>query len=291
MEETHHGSFFTPVKLDVFAVNGVEFFLEELPGILEKYPFLEFPHKQSFYMLLYVEHATGEVTIDKEKIKLDQPKFVLIKPGYVCSLSLGRSDRGKLFCFTDDFFSLRYNENILGRFSVLQPNACHFIRISEEEKKHLNNLSVLIKREYDARQPEQRKVLRSYLNILLFELDRLYSPQGNVLKKTGKKEKVNQFEHLIDNHFLQKRLPSEYADILNISTNYLNKICKEVVGISAGEMIRSRVILESKRMLQYTNKTVKEVSFSMGFESVSYFITFFGKQTGMPPEQFRKMSN
>ncbi len=291
MVEKYNMLLSSPLMLNVLEEASTDFWMGPLGGILERYPFLEYPHRQSFYMLLYVEAASGEVIIDKEKIRLDHPKVVIIKPGFICSLMTNRMDRGTVFCFTDDFFSLRYNDNILTRFSLFQINARHFVRISEEHKTHLDVLTGLIKKEYMFKQMEQGKVLRSYLNILLFDLERLYNPHGTLSDKTIKQEKISHFESLIDDHFQHKKLPSDYAELLNISTNYLNKICKEVAGIPAGELIRKRVMLEAKRLLQYTNKTIKEVSFALGFESASYFITFFRKQTGSTPEQFRKMSN
>src|SRR5690606_22252340 len=64
MEENQRAPLPPPVSLDVFGNGKVDFWMGDLEGILEKYPFLEYPHKQSFYMLLYVEQAAGEVTID-----------------------------------------------------------------------------------------------------------------------------------------------------------------------------------------------------------------------------------
>jgi len=86
-------------------------------------------------------------------------------------------------------------------------------------------------------------------------------------------------------------MPSFYADKLNVTANYLNKICKREVGKTAGDMIRKRIIIEAQRYLHYTNLTINEIAFDLGFENASYFITFFKKQTYFTPEQFRKNAN
>src|SRR5690554_7006598 len=83
-------------------------------------------------------------------------------------------------------------------------------------------------------------------------------------------------------------MPSAYADLLNISPNYLNKICKEETGRTAGDLIRKRITIEAQRLLHYTNYTVNEIADQLGFENSSYFVTFFKKHTRTTPDKFRK---
>jgi AraC family transcriptional activator of pobA len=269
--------------------NGVRhFWLDQLSGLLENYPDLESPHKQDFYSLIIVEEAEGEIIIDNHKIPLDKAKAITIKPRCINSIDINREAKGKIICFTEDFFSLRYNNNILYQFSFLQREAKPYIRLTNEQKARWDILGKLISEEYFLRKRETKKVLRSYLNIMLFELERLYNPAGVVKNKNIKQEKVHEFEQLIECHFETKKLPSAYADLLNISPNYLNKICKEETGQTAGDLIRKRITIEAQRLLHYTNYSVNELANKLGFENTSYFVTFFKKQTGATPEQFRK---
>ena len=135
------------------------------------------------------------------------------------------------------------------------------------------------------------EILPVQLNIVLFELERLYNPTGFVKSKNLKQEKVHEFEQLIDKHFETKKLPSAYAELLHVSPNYLNKICKEETGQTAGDLIRKRITIEAQRLLHYTNYNINEIADKLGFENTSYFVTFFKKQTETPPEQFRKNKN
>jgi len=61
-----------------------------------------------------------------------------------------------------------------------------------------------------------------------------------------------------------------------------------MLDISAGELIRNRVILEAKRLLINLNMTVAEIADSLNFKDNSYFARFFKKYTGSTPEEFRK---
>jgi AraC-like DNA-binding protein len=96
------------------------------------------------------------------------------------------------------------------------------------------------------------------------------------------------FQQLIEQHFRELKSPSQYADQLHITANYLNSLCKKRAGKSAGELIRQRILLESKRLLAHTDLSVSEVAFQLQFEDNSYFGRFFRKYTGMSPGAFRK---
>lgn len=278
----------TVCNIGLFGNSVRHFWLNELSGILEKFPALEFPHKQDFYTLIILEEAQGEIVIDNQKIRLDRAKAIIIKPSCINSIDITRKAKGTIICFTEDFFSLRYNNNILYQFSFLQREAKPYIRLSNEQKSKWDTLIKLLSEEYSLKKIETKKVLRSYLNIVLFELERLYNPIGFVKSKNLKQEKVHKFEQLIDKHFETKKLPSAYAELLHISPNYLNKICKEETGQTAGDLIRKRITIDAQRLLHYTNYNINEIADKLGFENSSYFITFFKKQTEITPEQFRK---
>jgi len=282
---------FIVYNIGMFGDGVRHFWLNELTGLLEKFPALEFPHKQDFYTLIIVEDAEGEILIDNQRIRLDRAKVIIIKPHCINSIDINSKAKGTIICFTEDFFSLRYNNNILYQFSFLQSEAKPYIRLSNEQKEKWDVLLKLLSEEYILQRRETKKVLRSYLNIILFELERLYNPMGFVMGNSIKQQKVLEFERLIDKHYETKKLPSAYAELLHLSPNYLNKICKEVTGQTAGELIRKRITIEAQRLLHYTNYSVKEIADKLGFENYSYFVTYFKKQTGITPEQFRKRQN
>jgi AraC-like DNA-binding protein len=99
---------------------------------------------------------------------------------------------------------------------------------------------------------------------------------------------LNQFRQLIEKHFRLLRLPKEYAELMYITPNYLNALCQDVTGKSAGDLIRDRIILEAKRFLTNANMDISEISYELNFQDNSYFTRFFKKSTGITPEVFRK---
>lgn len=249
---------------------------------------LQAPHKNDFYTILFLDNAVGVVQIDNADVHLEQFKIIVIEPGCVNTIIFTGKALGKVICFTETFFSLRYNNNILNHFDFLQTENRVVSEVSKSQSEKFESLLKLIHEEYLLHAEEGMHLLRSYINIILFELERLLSPEIVRRKTDMKWDKMNQFKKLIEQEYSNHKLPSYYADQLNITTNHLNKLCKGETGKTAGDLIRKYILIESQRRLRFTTLSINEIADELGFESPSYFITFFKKQVGITPEQFRK---
>jgi len=93
---------------------------------------------------------------------------------------------------------------------------------------------------------------------------------------------------LLERGFTQKS-PHQYAVDLNISPAYLNECIKSVTGKPVSYWVQHELILESKRLLHYSDLSVKEIAYKLGFDDHAYFSRFFAKNTGMGASQFRKL--
>ena len=99
---------------------------------------------------------------------------------------------------------------------------------------------------------------------------------------------LRNFQHLIEKHFRTIKLPKEYAGLLYITPNHLNALCQDLLGKTAGDLIRDRVLLEAKRLLTNAGISVTQIAYDLNFQDNSYFNRFFKKNEGMTPEEFRK---
>ena len=275
-------------NIGVYGDNAKKFRISGLDNLTRDFPILCQPHKQDFYAFLIIDEAAGAVHIDGRKIVTDTPGIIIIKPGCIATITLAGEARGRLICFAEEFFSLRYNNNILNQFSFLQGEAAPYIPLMREQMERMGQLLDFLQEEFLQQRPGADTALRSYLNIFLFELERLYHPAEAVKSLTVRQEKMQRFRELVGRNFKEKKLPSDYADMLNVSPNYLNKICREETGETAGCLIRKHITVEARRLLHYTNYSVKEIAAKLGFGHSSYFVTFFKKQTMQTPELFRK---
>jgi AraC-like DNA-binding protein len=97
-----------------------------------------------------------------------------------------------------------------------------------------------------------------------------------------------QFKALIAVHLKTVKSPAQYASMLHISPTYLNEAVKKITGFPAGYWIQYVILLEAKRLLFYTSKSIKEIAFELGYDDHTYFTRLFTKQLGIPPTLFRE---
>ncbi|WP_428327696.1 helix-turn-helix domain-containing protein [Mucilaginibacter sp.] len=95
------------------------------------------------------------------------------------------------------------------------------------------------------------------------------------------------FKSLLESNYISIKSPAAYAQKLNISTPYLNECVKNATGYPVSNHIQQRIILEAKRLLYHSDKSVKEISSQLGYDDYPYFSKLFHKAVGMPPLVFR----
>jgi AraC-like DNA-binding protein len=96
---------------------------------------------------------------------------------------------------------------------------------------------------------------------------------------------------LVDSKFRDLKLVTQYASRLRISPNYLNEAVKSILGYPASHYIRNRIILEAKRKAIYSNESMKEIAYSLGFDNTAHFSKYFKNSSGMCFSTFKKEGN
>jgi AraC-like DNA-binding protein len=102
---------------------------------------------------------------------------------------------------------------------------------------------------------------------------------------------VRKFNLLVELHFKAEHSVSFYADLLFKSPKTLSNLFAIFNQKTPSQIIQERITVEAKRLLCYTDKSVKHITFELGFEDVSYFSSFFKKNTGLSPSDFRCSRN
>ena len=93
---------------------------------------------------------------------------------------------------------------------------------------------------------------------------------------------------LIEKYYMQERGVEFYADKLCLSPKYLSALSKSICGYTVQELVFKAIIRKCISLLKNTQKNIQEISNEFGFPNASYFGTFFKKQMGMSPQQYRK---
>ncbi|RFS26745.1 helix-turn-helix domain-containing protein [Chitinophaga silvatica] len=245
------------------------------------------PVRLECHLLVFITSGSLNVVIDGTSISLQKGELIYVRSGSIVKITISPDAAGTCVCFTEAFMFGKY-DRVLTDYAVFQRSYFHVDQYKDKQYARYESLLVLMKAEFHEQQANTGSVLRSFLNILLCKLDREILDDHKIYQQRIPKEKIREFKYLLEKYFATHRSASFYASNLNITTNYLNKLCQNQEGMSCGDMIRRRIIVEAQRLLRYTALSVIEIAQQLEFESSSYFITFFKRNVGITPERFRK---
>jgi len=163
-------------------------------------------------------------------------------------------------------------------------------RISEEELRRIVGLVMKIDEEVQQSRTGRVKAVQLYLYLLLLEARRSYERQGLDSSQPGDAgpSLVSRYLRLVAVHYLHKRQVAEYAGLLGVSANHLNKMVKEVTGRTASDCIREMLVQEAKSLLRYTDSSVSEIAYQMDFSDPASFNRFFRAAADETPLLWRK---
>lgn len=263
-----------PIEIEVKDLS----FIKELPKLLGS------PHKVSFYQLIWISEGKANFRIDFRDITVNENNVLVISPGQVCEFDTISDYQGKIILFTSSFFTITdIDSNFLYTSQILnlinENNVVNICPILIEKL-------ILLLEEELKQSPDhfQSGISQSFLRIILLEAERqLASMSQPYIDNIGR-----QFYNAVEQNFTKNRQVKYYADLLSISEKTLSRELKSLIDKTPKSYIEDRIILEAKRLLAYSNTSIKEISFNLGFDEPSNFNKFFQLRTNMTPVEFRE---
>lgn len=132
------------------------------------------------------------------------------------------------------------------------------------------------------------EAILSLLNTFFVYCDGQCNIKSIASNNNAKTNVVYKFKKLVDRYVHKHHEVSDYAKLLNISPKYLNECVKEVLSVSSKSIIIEQLLMIARHDLKFSDKTIKEISFELGFSSPDYFSYFFKTHTGIAPSVLRK---
>lgn len=267
-----------------------EIVVTRLRNFVDSHGDIQFPHRHDFYQIVLFTRGGGRHSIDFQQFEIAPHQVYYMAPGQIHTWEFDADTDGYLVNFNESFFtSICHNPNFVRDFplfssiSGVSVNTLDLSCCAEVEQTFAQMLEEFEKKDRDF----TMDILRGMLTIILVRLSRVV-PQ--TFKEAASKHNLvlmRQFEKLIEQHFREKRLPKEYAELMFVTPNHLNALTNNVLGKSAGDLIRERVLLEAKRLLANSDLLISQIAETLNFEDNAYFTRFFKKYLGTTPEGFR----
>lgn len=121
----------------------------------------------------------------------------------------------------------------------------------------------------------------AYLQVLLAEV------QPFMPAPAGGSSLVQEFLRDVESQFQQRWTVKRHAAALNVTPAHLIRVVHMQTGFTPGELIHQRLHLEARRLLTFDDTPISQLAYTLGFATPSQFGTWFRKQQGMSPQQFR----
>lgn len=241
------------------------------------------PHKHNNYFeIIYLSNATGTHTIDLETHSIKPPMVFLIRKDQMHCWDMQSEPSGYVVIIKKSFVDDSLDLEMKHLFSEISKSTC----IYPEDTVVIEQILELMTNEYNsAKQIENNMVLEGMLKALLAKL--IHVPKS---QREQHQQQSNLFEafkvHLNQSNKLVNSV-GHYANLLNTTPQNLNAICRKENNMSATEFLSEHIVIEAKRLLIYTDLTVIEVAYSLGFSDNSHFTKYFKRFTGKTPSAFR----
>lgn len=248
------------------------------PGVL-------FPHYHDFFQVSLLS-GHGHVMHDFREFEVDGDTLLFLSPGQVHTVFRSPEMKGTIVSFTREFFGVE-SGFLLELPFFFMTGATPWLSLEASAAVWVRKTFHEMQEEYADGQSGGIEILRSLLRILFVRAGRWHDSKGLVLPRRSD-VLVRRFHQEIENHFLEWSALDPYARVLGVTANHLNDVIKEVTGRPAGEHIRARRLLDAKRLLLYSDLSVSEIGYHLGFKDPSYFSRFFRRYEKGSPAGFRR---
>lgn len=193
--------------------------------------------------------------------------------------------------FNREFYCIVDHEAEVGCVGFLFYGIRHpmFITLNEEESEEMNHLEKVFSNELLLKDNFQGEMLRTLLKRVIIKTTRIAKLQCESYQQfpDEKMDVVRKFALLLEGNFRQEHEVKFYAAALNKSPKTLSNVFALLKQPAPSVLIRNRIILEAKRYLHYTEKSAKEISYELGFESPAHFSRFFKIYSGTNISAFK----
>ncbi len=260
-------------------------------GYLKNNPPIKKIHKHSFYHLVYFTAGKGQHIIDFKTYPIEPGCIYFMRPGQVHKWEFESDVDGFVVNFSATFFDqLSISSSTIDQFPFFNIfSSGQMLKLRESTRaKIVPIFEEILKELEDNRDQTPMMIAANMIRIFVLASREVGSESPVFSRNSYNSVLLKQFLDLIEENFKEIRLPKDYAALLYITSNHLNFICKDQINMSAGEVIRNRVLLEAKRMLVNFEFSIASIALELNFFDTSYFIKFFKKYTQLTPEAFRK---
>ncbi len=286
MSDYHFGTsykqLFSSTSHHLFHINKLEDYRDKI-----KFPLP--PHRKLVYDFLFLTKGTTLRSKALNPYEIGENTFFFLPANQITNHESMSTDVEGYFChFNLDIFTNHLPQhNIRRDFPFLQFIGNPIVEIDDAIRPLLLPIFQRLEVEYAKEQEANLDIVTVYLLALFTEIKRFYTPSVSVKKNTALMIAQN-YKDALSRHIYEKQKVTEYADMLAVSPNHLNKCVKNTTGKSAQDLLNEMILLEAKVLLKQTDMQISEIAYKLSQQNHSDFSRFFKTKTGMTPKEYKQ---
>ncbi len=243
-----------------------------------------------FTILIFTDGA-GEIAIDEHLLSINRPIAIFVTPGQHTHISNDSRLEGYAISFNKEFYCIEYHDSEVSCQGLLFVNnfsSVHFLLDQQQLAIYTNTTKEMIA-ELENLDSLQDEMVKNLLKNLLIRSNRLFRAQMSIDGVDDANiDFARKFSDLVEKHFKEIKQVESYAEMMGIASASLTKKMQKYGIESPSRIIKNRAVTEAKRLLMYTDKSVKEISAIIGYDDPFYFSRLFSKETGVSPSDYKK---
>ena len=253
-----------------------------------------FPCRIDAFIIGVGTEGETSVSFNLHEFRLKKDSMFIFTPKNILQVNSQQYFKADVIAISPDFMR-RINidiKNMMPLFLKFVENPT--LALTPEESRSMRGMIAQIERE--TRGPETHfsfDIVSGLIAATIYKAgDIMYHylaehPEEQNNSHNRAEEYFKQLTHLLGEHFREERSVGFYARQLCITPKYLTTLIKRISGQSVSEWIDNYVILEAKTLLKYSTMSIQEIAYYLNFPNQSFFGSYFKRNTGMSPSQYK----
>lgn len=237
-------------------------------------------HRHSNMVQLFqMEHGAATVRIDGREYQLKDEEFLFIPVQSVHGFSFRQGSEGLVMSFP---------LSLMSGWAAAQSDVMRYLSqpVHAGTDALMQTLIAALTEAFAQTGTFRASILAAISHGLMVAVAGIAAGQDQAREPLSQR-RMAEFDRLLRANLSAKSGAAELAGALGITPGHLNRICRAATGTSATAYIETMRMSEASRLLAFTQLSVAEIAYRLGYEDPPYFSRRFRNHSGETPSAYR----
>jgi AraC family transcriptional activator of pobA len=249
------------------------------------------PHRHdTLLQLFWIDRGSMTASIDAKVERCYGRSILLIPPSVVHGFQVTQATAGLVITIADALLQEVLSETGHGELARLVSSP-RILPIDQQNRAGNSAIRLIrqLDEEYRWPRPARVSAISALCKLILVNLVRMMPTEAATDESHGEAARqFDRFRDLLEHHYREQWTIRQYAECLGVSEKRLTRFCRLASDLSPLQIVHNRQLTEAKRCLVYTEMSISEIAYELGFKDPAYFSRFFSKMTDHQASQFRR---